>query len=591
VFIHRKLKSNLVLHKNDIKKKLKTYLEETLNSFVVKTISPRTSDDYMLTIESAESISELFDKSKKLVQHSLEALFKHWNIYLENLDDVHVNIENQIESLLRINDPSDVIKIIESFFNSTLNTSYNQATIYMNQLLKGKTNSNSAELFNLHDIVKVFLVAYLQYKTLYGLATSVTSYFAKSMVQRMVNSEGNSKDLKKSIKEKYKGWDEELLTKINTFYVTKLENIIKSIRFKTESTSDNYQAVKFIQEVISLVTREMDVNGTMLKISLDNINKDFLEKYAKRQTELLVIQLETESWHPIAVPKQCELIIEYLHNPALNEIKNLPEEEMRKTSEHLISDEISYWIIDSVLCLFKIIYEYIQMMQNLPSIAFNCVNQLLDTLKTYNSTSLSLILGAGAIKLKKLKNITAKHLALSAQALDALLGEFPHIKGRASLYLNDKAREVVEGDFNTIRKEYLKHRDDIYKKLSSLLSSHAMDLLEGMKGIEFNEDKGNVSKFATSIVSIFNQMHNALKKYLPIEHTGLIFQEAFNEIAVKLEEVYPQVNISNTEGQAQFTRDLREIEKAITSLGMKENSKGILTRITSILEQLEHKYN
>eukprot|EP00826_Nyctotherus_ovalis_P055318 TRINITY_DN7337_c0_g1_i13.p1 TRINITY_DN7337_c0_g1~~TRINITY_DN7337_c0_g1_i13.p1 ORF type:complete len:422 (-),score=142.15 TRINITY_DN7337_c0_g1_i13:62-1294(-) len=390
---------------------------------------------------------------------------------------------------------------------------------------------------------------------------------------------------------KRQGWDEELLTKINTFYANKLENIIKSINFKIESTGDNYHAVKFIQEVIVLVTREMDINGTMLKLSLDDINKDFLGKYAKRQTELLVALLEGESWHPAAVPKQYELIVEYLHNPALQEVESLPEEETRKSSERLTSDEISYWVVESVLCLLKIVYEYVQMMQNLPNIALNCVNQLLDIFRTFSSTSRSLILAAGAVKLKKLKKITAKHLALNAQALDFLLGEFPHIKGRASLYLTDKARELVEGEFNAMRKDYLKHRDDIYKKLSLMLSDLETNLLGSAANIEFSQDTGKVSKFAASIALVLQQMHNALKNYLPVEHMGLIFQEVFNGMAVKLEEVYPQINVSSAEGQTQLIRDLREVEKAIAALGMKENSKGIITRITSIIEQLEHKYN
>lgn len=554
--------------------------------FLVRTISPRVSDDFLVDFEAAENLSEFFDKSKKLVQTAAEGLLKYWNIYMGELEDVQLSIESQIENLLRINDPIGVIKIIESFFTAALNTSFSEAKIYMHKLL-----GDSSELSQLQDIVKIFLVSYLQYRTLYGLATSVTSYFSKSMVQRTANSEASAKEFKNTAKEVYKGWDEELLTKINTFYANKLENIIKSINFKTESTGDNYQAVKFIQEVIGLVTREMDINGTMLKLSLDDINKDFLGKYAKRQTELLVAQLESESWHPAAVPKLYELIVEYLHNPALREVESLPEEEMRRSGERLTSDEISYWVAESALCLLKVVYEYIQMMQNLPNIALNCVNQLLDALRTFNSTSHSLILGAGAVKLKKLKNITAKHLALNAQALDFLLGEFPHIKGRSSLYLTDKARELVEGEFNTIRKDYLKHRDDIYKKLSTLLSARGVELLESARKTEFSQDTGKVSKFAASIASVLQQMHNALKRYLPAEHMGLIFQEAFNEIAVKLEEVYPQINASGAEGQAQLARDLKEVEKAIAALGMKENSKGIITRIASILEQLEHKYN
>ncbi len=47
-------------------------------------------------------------------------------------------------------------------------------------------------------------------------------------------------------------------------------------------------------------------------------------------------------------------------------------------------------------------------------------------------------------------------------------------------------------------------------------------------------------------------MHNALAKLLPVEHIGLIFQEAFNDLAMTLEAVYPSLKVVNQEGAKQY---------------------------------------
>eukprot|EP01022_Parablepharisma_sp_SALTPOND_P008275 TRINITY_DN135526_c0_g1_i1.p3 TRINITY_DN135526_c0_g1~~TRINITY_DN135526_c0_g1_i1.p3 ORF type:complete len:255 (-),score=28.24 TRINITY_DN135526_c0_g1_i1:444-1208(-) len=241
----------------------------------------------------------------------------------------------------------------------------------------------------------------------------------------------------KRVKDECKGWDDELLSKINTFYASKLEKTIRSIKLTGITLGEYYQAVTFVREVIKLVSKEMDVSVTILKSCLDDVHKGFLVNYSIKRLEIMAKELDSDKWQAVPVPRLYELIVEYLHNPDLNDMGEVPKEELVQQSERITSDDIQYWVVNSILVLLKIIYDYVRMMQNLPSISYECANKLIEIMKVYNAKSSHLVLGAGAVQLNKMRNITAKHLAMSAQGLGFLLGELPHIKKKTNTYLQE----------------------------------------------------------------------------------------------------------------------------------------------------------
>ena len=545
---------------------------------------------------TSSAIEQLFDESRTLAKGAIAAVLKAWNIQLEDMEEMQLSLESQIENLLKIDDPSSVAKIIEGFFVNALSESFVQIQGFLSNgqilMLLGAdsaagTSSKATELAKVEDIAAAFLLVYLVYHALYELASTAALYFSKGLAQANLNAEN------KRIGDECKGWDDELLSKINTFYASKLEKMIKSIKVTGLALNEYYQSVTFLQEVIKLVTKEMDVSGTILKSCLDDIHKSFLSSYSVQKMENMLKELDSDKWQGVPVSKFYDLIVEYLHNPALKEVREVTKEELAQQNEKLTSDDTQYWTVNSILVLLETLYDYVRMVQNLPSVSYECANKLIEILKSYNTKASYLVLGAGAVQSSKMRNITAKHLAMSAQGLSFLLGELAHIKSRVDLYLGDKAKSLIEEEFANLKKDLLKHRDDIYKKLSSLLSLRGTDLLESAKKLEFTgipaTDKP--SEFAAGIAAVLQQMHNALAKSLPAEHIGLIFQEAFTEIAGKLEAVYPTLKVTGADGAKQLTRDMKEIENAVSGLGMIEGSKGIKARLNGIIDQLSQKYH
>jgi len=587
---HRQIKSKLTLYRQKIQENLRAELSHTLQDFLSLKISPKSTPDSSPNLVNCEGIILQFENERDDAKTAIQTILSKWNINLNDSAEIlnlANNIEYQIETLLKIDDPMQVTKIINNFFVSALGQSFIDLQNFLYPNNNTPLSEKSFELTKLSEISAAFLLVYLNYIILYGLAQNTIQFFAKGLTQVNLNIEN------KRIGEECKGWDDELLSKINTFYASKFEKMLKGIKVSGLTISEYYQIVSFLKEIIRLVTKEMDVSGTILKSCLDDIHKIYLSTYSLTKMEILLKELDSDRWVAVPVPKLYEKIIEFLHTPSLKDIPEISKDEALLSAERLVSDEIPYWTVNSILTLLNIIYEYTKMIQNLPTISYECSTKLLEVIKIYNTKSSHLVLGAGAVQLSKMKNITAKHLAMSSQALSLLLSELPHIKGRIELFLTEKSKSFLEDDFGSIKKDLYKHREDIYKKLSSLLSSRGCELLESAKKIEYTGSQNNEkpAEFATGISTVLQQMYNALAKLLPPEHIGLIFQEAFTEIATTLEVTYPNIKINGVESAKQLIRDLKEIENSITELNLGESSKSIKSRISSIIDQLTQNYH
>eukprot|EP00826_Nyctotherus_ovalis_P023665 TRINITY_DN181_c0_g2_i2.p1 TRINITY_DN181_c0_g2~~TRINITY_DN181_c0_g2_i2.p1 ORF type:complete len:282 (+),score=67.06 TRINITY_DN181_c0_g2_i2:147-992(+) len=280
-------------------------------------------------------------------------------------------------------------------------------------------------------------------------------------------------------------------------------------------------------------------------------------------------------------------MVEYLHDV---DMKELPQSEVNDTLDHIVSNGNSFFLVNSALTVLKIIYGYVRMAQNFPNIAYECAVKLLEIIGMYNIKSSNLVLGAGAVQLNKMKNITAKHLAMSAQAVDFFYGEIEYIKGKLELYLGEKQKLLLESDFANLKKDLLKHRNDIYKKLSSILLSCGSDLLDTMRESEYRDDTGKVSEFISSLTTMLQQMYAVLVRILPRPHIELIYQDTFNELSSKLRSLKAEIKVAGTKGFEQLARDLHELEAGVDSLGIKETSKGIRTQIGEMVEEFGSKY-
>ena len=68
------------------------------------------------------------------------------------------------------------------------------------------------------------------------------------------------------------------------------------------------------------------------------------------------------------------------------------------------------WPCSTVLMLLKMVMEYCQCADDIPSVTADILSRLIELLKMFNSRTCQLILGAGALQLVGLRTITTKNL-------------------------------------------------------------------------------------------------------------------------------------------------------------------------------------
>lgn len=98
-------------------------------------------------------------------------------------------------------------------------------------------------------------------------------------------------------------------------------------------------------------------------------------------------------------------------------------------SEILFIDNEQFVLSNSALYLFMLVLDYCSAAQSLTSSSINDVeHRLIELLKLFNSKTCQLVLGAGAVKLGKIKTISAKILAITCRCLQFVKTILPKIK-------------------------------------------------------------------------------------------------------------------------------------------------------------------
>lgn len=128
----------------------------------------------------------------------------------------------------------------------------------------------------------------------------------------------------------------------------------------------------------------------------------------------------------------------------------------------------SYVVVGAALFFLPQMLEYCSCVDNLPSAAPDLLTRLVELLKTFNSRTCQLVLGAGALSLVGLKTISSRNLALASRSLQLIAFFIPLLKAHFEVRLAAKQKSMV------------KHFDQALKVKKKL--SHA---LEGAISVSF----------------------------------------------------------------------------------------------------------
>uniref|UniRef100_A0A8C8YSE7 Vacuolar protein sorting-associated protein 54 n=1 Tax=Prolemur simus TaxID=1328070 RepID=A0A8C8YSE7_PROSS len=269
----------------------------------------------------------------------------------------------------------------------------------------------------------------------------------------------------------------------------------------------------------------------------------FVNRFHEERKTKLSLLLDNERWKQADVPAEFQDLVDSISDGkiALPE-KKLGATEERKPAEVLIVEGQQYAVVGTVLLLIRIILEYCQCVDNIPSVTTDMLTRLSDLLKYFNSRSCQLVLGAGALQVVGLKTITTKNLALSSRCLQLIVHYIPVIRAHFEARLPPKQYSMLR-HFDHITKDYHDHIAEISAKLVAIMDSLFDKLLSKY------EVKAPVpSACFRNICKQMAKMHEAIFDLLPEEQTQMLFLRINASYKLHLKKQLSHLNVINDGG-------------------------------------------
>ncbi|KAM9655098.1 vacuolar protein sorting-associated protein 54 isoform 7-T12 [Morphnus guianensis] len=314
--------------------------------------------------------------------------------------------------------------------------------------------------------------------------------------------------------------------------------------FLEKLNSNEFVALSRLMEGFILDTEQICGRKSMsLRGALQSQANRFVNRFHEERKTKLSLLLDNERWKQAEVPAEFQDLVDSVSDGriSLPEKKTAATEE-RKPAEFLIVEGQKYATVGTVLLLIRIILEYCQCVDNIPSITTDMLTRLSDLLKYFNSRSCQLVLGAGALQVVGLKTITTKNLALSSRCLQLIVHYIPIIRAHFEARLQPKQFSMLR-HFDHITKDYHDHIAEISAKLVAIMDSLFDKLLSKY------EVKAPVpSACFRNICKQMAKMHEAIYDLLPEEQTQMLFLRINASYKLHLKRQLAHLNVVNDGG-------------------------------------------
>ncbi|NWI10772.1 VPS54 protein, partial [Crypturellus soui] len=314
--------------------------------------------------------------------------------------------------------------------------------------------------------------------------------------------------------------------------------------FLEKLNSSEFVALSRLMEGFILDAEQICGRKSMsLRGALQSQANRFVNRFHEERKTKLSLLLDNERWKQAEVPAEFQDLVDSVSDGRIS----LPEKkaaaaEERKPTEFLVVEGQKYATVGTVLLLIRIILEYCQCVDNIPSITTDMLTRLSDLLKYFNSRSCQLVLGAGALQVVGLKTITTKNLALSSRCLQLIVHYIPIIRAHFEARLQPKQFSMLR-HFDHITKDYHDHIAEISAKLVAIMDSLFDKLLSKY------EVKAPVpSACFRNICKQMAKMHEAISDLLPEEQTQMLFLRINASYKLHLKRQLAHLNVVNDGG-------------------------------------------
>jgi vacuolar protein sorting-associated protein 54 len=232
---------------------------------------------------------------------------------------------------------------------------------------------------------------------------------------------------------------------------------------------------------------------------------------------------------------------------------------------------ITYHCVNCGLILLKMIAEYMDISNALPSLATEVVHRVAEILKLYNSRSCQLVLGAGAMQVSGLKSITTKHLALASQSISFFYCLIPDIRRRLAAHIPDARKALLLTEIDRVGQDYKVHRDEIHSKLVAIMKERLLVHLKTLPQVAEtwnrpDDGDNQPSQYARTLTKEVGLLHKVLSPLLLDSDLRSIFMRIVLLFHSQLTTAFSKLDITTPQSNRRLFRDVHLILSCIHGL-------------------------
>ncbi|XP_063058830.1 vacuolar protein sorting-associated protein 54 [Engraulis encrasicolus] len=316
-----------------------------------------------------------------------------------------------------------------------------------------------------------------------------------------------------------------------------------------DASLERLSSAEFVQlsrEVEAFVEGTEKICGkrsVSLRGALQSQANRFVHRFHEERKTKLSLLLDNERWKQAEVPAEFQDLVNSIADGRITLPNRKPSgSEDCIPSDYLIVDGQKYAVVGTVLLLIRMLLEYCQCVNDIPSIATDMLTRLSDLFKHFNSRSCQLVLGAGALQVVGLKTITTKNLALASRCLQLVVHYIPIIRAHFETKLQPKQYSVLR-HFDHITKDYNDHIAEISAKLVAIMDSLFEKLLS-----RYEVKAPMPSACFRNICKQMAKMHEAIYDLLPEEQTQMLFLRINASFKLHLKRQLSKLGVVNDGG-------------------------------------------
>lgn len=294
------------------------------------------------------------------------------------------------------------------------------------------------------------------------------------------------------------------------------------------------------RQIESFVLKSGDICGkrsTSLRSSLQSQSCKFVNRFHEERINKLSLILDNERWRQADVPVEFQEMVEHISSSGKLHLPAKKADTDSKPQEFLSVDGEKYAVVGTVLMLLKMVVEYCQFIDDIPSATPEILNRLVDMLKMFNSRTCQLIIGAGALHLVGLKTISTKNLGLASRCLQLIVFYLPMVKKHFEDHLQPKQTTMLK-HFEQLLKDYTDHIAMISAKLVSI-----MDTMFETNLAKYEIKAPVPSVCFRNIVRQIAKLQEAICDLLPSQQLQELFDEIHSSFKRILKEQLSTLNV------------------------------------------------